>query len=61
MLDYATIDSIKGLAIHFVKENEILSEDSRSNIKFVIGIKVLMAKQYIDNLREEAEKDLMNA
>lgn len=58
LLDYATIDSIKGLAVHFVKENEILSEDSRSSIKFVIGIKVLMAKQYIDNLREEAEKGL---
>lgn len=56
--DYGTIDNIKGLEIHFVKENEILSENSRSGIKFMIGIRVLMAKQYIDNLAEESAKGL---
>ena len=58
LLDYGTVDSIKGLEVHFVKENEILSENSRSSIKFTIGIRVLMAKQYIDNLAEESEKGL---
>lgn len=56
--DYDTIDNIKGLEIHFVKENEILSENSRSSIKFMIGIRVLMAKQYVDNLAEESAKGL---
>ena len=56
--DYGTIDNIKGLKVHFVKENEILSENSRSSIKFMIGIRVLMAKQYVDNLAEESAKGL---
>lgn len=58
LLDYGTIDSIKGLEIHFVKENEILSENSRSSIKFINGIRVLMAKQYVENLAEESAKGL---
>lgn len=58
LVDYCTIDNIKGLEVHFVKENEILSENSRSSIKFMIGIRVLMAKQYIENLAEESKKGL---
>lgn len=58
LVDYCTIDNIKGLEVHFVKENEILSENSRSSIKFMIGIRVLMAKQYIENLSEESKKGL---
>jgi site-specific DNA recombinase len=55
--DYVTIDELK-LEIHFVKENVILSNQSRSSEKFVHGIKVLMAKNYIDNLSEEVRKGL---
>src|ERR1022692_656725 len=55
--DYVTIDELK-LEIHFVKENVILSDQSRSSEKFVHGIKVLMAKNYIDNLSEEVRKGL---
>ena len=44
--------------IHFVKENEILSKDSRSAEKFVHEIKLVMAKNYIDNLSEEVKKGL---
>lgn len=58
LFDYGTIDNISGLEVHFVKENEILSETSRSSIKFMIGIRVLMAKQYVDNLAEESAKGL---
>jgi site-specific DNA recombinase len=43
--DYVTIDELN-LEIHFVKENVILSHDSRSSEKFMHGIKVLMAKNY---------------
>jgi hypothetical protein len=41
-----------------VKENVILTHSSRSAEKFMHGIKVLMAKNYIDNLAEEASKGL---
>ena len=55
--DYLTIDEL-GVDIHLVKENVILTQDSRSSEKFMHGIKVLMAKNYIDNLREEVRKGL---
>jgi site-specific DNA recombinase len=45
--------------IHFVKENVILSQSSRSSEKFMHGIKVLMAKNYIDNLSEETKKGML--
>src|SRR5262249_29197500 len=47
------------LEVHFVKENVVLSRDSRSSEKFMHGIKVLMAKNYIDNLSEETRKGLL--
>ena len=55
--DYLSIDDLD-LKIHFVKENVVLSKESRSSEKFMHGIKVLMAKNYIDNLREEVQKGL---
>ncbi len=55
--DYVTIDEL-GLDIHFVKEGSIISPTSHSSEKFTNGIKVLMAKQYIDNLSEETRKGL---
>jgi site-specific DNA recombinase len=55
--DYITIDDLD-LDVHFVKENFILTKESRSSEKFVHGIKVLMAKNYIDNLSEEVRKGL---
>jgi DNA invertase Pin-like site-specific DNA recombinase len=44
------------IEIHLVKEGVVLSQDSKSSEKFFHGIKVLMAKNYIDNLSEEARK-----
>ena len=55
--DYVTIDELD-LELHFVKENVILTKDSRSAEKFMHGIRVLMAKNYIDNLSEEVKKGL---
>ena len=55
--DFVTIDELD-LEIHFVKENSILTKDSRSSEKLMHGIKVLMAKNYIDNLSEEVKKGL---
>jgi len=42
--------------VHFVKENCILSKDSKSNEKFIWSIKVSVAQYYIDNLSEEVKK-----
>ncbi len=55
--DWVSIDELE-LEIHFVKEGVLLSHSSRSAEKFMHGIKVLMAKNYIDNLAEEASKGL---
>ncbi len=55
--DYVTLDELD-LEIRFVKENFILSDDSRSTEKFMHGIKVLMAKNYVDNLSEETSKGM---
>ena len=55
--DYVTIDDLD-LEIHLVKEGEVLSKNSRSHQKFIHGIKVLMAKNFIDNLSEETKKGL---
>jgi len=55
--DYVTVDELDK-EIHLVKENEILSKHSMSHQKFIHGIKVLMAKNYIDNLSEETRKGL---
>jgi len=56
--DWVTIDDLD-IEVHFVKEGVLLSDDSRSSEKFMHGIKVLMAKNYIDNLGEEVHKGML--
>jgi site-specific DNA recombinase len=56
--DYVTVDELD-LEIHLVKESEVLSKNSKSHQKFIHGIKVLMAKNYIDNLVEETRKGML--
>ena len=56
--DWMTVDELD-VTIHFVKENAVVSKDSRSSDKFLHGIKVLMAKNYVDNLSEEVKKGLL--
>jgi site-specific DNA recombinase len=55
--DYVTIDDL-GIEVHLIKEGEIISKESRSHQKFIHGIKVLMAKNFIDNLSEEVKKGM---
>lgn len=54
--DYLTLDEFKHLEVHLVKEGMVISENASSHVKFIHGIKVLMAKNYIDNLSEEVKK-----
>jgi site-specific DNA recombinase len=56
--DWVTLDDLD-VEIHFVKENEIVSRNSRSSEKFMHGMKVLMAKNFIDNLSEETRKGML--
>ncbi len=56
--DYVTIDELD-VTLIFVKEGSLLNRHSRSHEKFIHGIKVLMAKNYIDNLSEETRKGLL--
>jgi site-specific DNA recombinase len=55
--DYATIDEL-GVTIHLVKENQIIGPDSKSSEQFVHGIKVLVARNYSQNLAEETIKGM---
>lgn len=55
--DYVKVDSL-GVELHFVKDGMVISENSKSQDKFMHGIRVLMAKNYVDNLSEEIRKGL---
>jgi site-specific DNA recombinase len=55
--DWVTVDDLD-VEMHLPKDGVVLSRESRSSEKFMHGIKVLMAKNYIDNLSEEARKGL---
>ncbi len=55
--DYVTIDELEA-TIHFVREGTVMSPDSHSSERFMHGIKVLMARNYIENLGEEASKGM---
>ena len=55
--DWVTLEDMT-VEIHLVKEGVILSPESRSHEKFMHGIRVLMAKNYIDNLSEEVRKGM---
>jgi site-specific DNA recombinase len=60
--DYALIDNLierSDSVIHLVKENAMLSRDSRSNEKFMFGIRAVVAKNFVDNLSEETKKGML--
>lgn len=56
--DHVTIDDLD-IELHFVKEGKVLSKASPSSDKFINSIKVVMAKNYIDNLSEETKKGML--
>lgn len=57
--DVVDLDEVDGLELHFVKEGSIISEKSKSQDKMIYGLRVVLSKQYIDNLKEEAEKGIL--
>jgi site-specific DNA recombinase len=56
--DWVTVDELD-VEMHFPKEGVVLSRESRSSEKFMHGIKVLMAKNYVDTLSEETRKGML--
>lgn len=55
--DCVTLEELD-VEIHLPKEGQILSKDSRSQDKFFHGIQVVMARNCIENLREETKKGM---
>lgn len=61
LFDHALLGDLvekKDIKVHLIKENVILNRDSKSNEKLIFGIKVLLSKNYIDNLSEEVKKGM---
>jgi len=59
--DYVLIDELiqkLDIEVHMVKEGEILSQQAKSHTKLIHGIKVVLAKNFIDNLSEETSKGM---
>lgn len=56
--DLVKIDDL-GRIIHFVKEGQVLSKEAKSNDKLIHNLKVVLAKNYIDNLSEESSKGML--
>ncbi len=55
--DALTLEELD-VQIHFVKEGETLSKDSKSQVKFMHDIRLAMARNYSENLREEVKKGM---
>jgi len=56
--DYAKHGEVAGLQTHFVRTGRVLDENSSADREFEHGLQVLLAKRYVDNLREESAKGL---
>ena len=55
--DYITLDDLKRDLV-FVRENSVLTPNSRASDKLFLGLRVLMARNYLDNLSDEVRKGL---
>ena len=55
--DYLTLEDLE-VEIHLAKEGQVISKNANSQAKLVHGIQVVMARNYIDNLREEVRKGM---
>ena len=55
--DCVTLEDLD-VEIHLPKEGQIISKDSKSQAKLVHGIQVVIARNYIENLREEVRKGM---
>jgi site-specific DNA recombinase len=55
--DYVALDiDYRGICLHLVKENQILSKESNSNEKLQHDLKLILSRNYVNNLSEEVRK-----
>ena len=55
--DCVTLEDLE-VEIHLPKEGQVIGKDSKSQTKLVHGIQVVIARNYIENLREEVRKGM---
>src|SRR6266852_970696 len=55
--DYILLEDLE-IEIHLPKEGLIISKEAKSQTKLVHGIQVVIARNYIENLREEVRKGM---
>ncbi len=55
--DCVTLEEMD-VEIHLPKEGQIISKDAKSQAKLVHGIQVVIARNYIENLKEEVKKGM---
>src|SRR5690349_2917834 len=55
--DCVTLEDLD-VEIHLAKEGQVIEKNARSQAKLVHGIQVVIARNYIDNLREEVRKGM---
>ncbi len=55
--DAVTLEDLD-IEIHFVKESQILSKDSKSQVKLMNDIRIAIARNYSENLKEEVKKGM---
>jgi site-specific DNA recombinase len=55
--DCVTLEDL-GVEIHLPKEGQIISRESKSQAKLIHGIQLVIARNYIENLREEVRKGM---
>ena len=55
--DAVTLEDLD-VEIHFVKESQVVSKDSKSQVKLMHDIRLAIARNYSENLREEVKKGM---
>ena len=56
--DAITLEDLD-IEIHFVKEGQVLSKEAKSQVKFMHDIRLAVARNYSENLREEVGKGMV--
>jgi len=57
-IDLEELIENRGVEVHLVKEGQVFSKDSRSQDRFIHDIRVAVAKNYVENLRDEVKKGM---
>ena len=55
--DHVTLEDLD-LEIHLPKEGQVIDKNSKSQAKLMHGIQLVMARNYVENLREEVRKGM---